>query len=65
MKAPKSLFMPSSRGLGPPYSHIVQLGDPVLRRTCESVPKDQVDSLKVQDTIRALEAALVRYVLLE
>jgi len=39
----------------PPYSHIVQLGDPVLRAEAEDVPMDKVMTIDIQKVIGSLK----------
>ena len=35
-----------------PHSHIVQIGDPVLRKPARNVIKDKIDTPLIQSTIR-------------
>ena len=56
---PRSIF--SSPRASPPFRHIVQLGDPVLRAECDPVPPAEIKSGEVQEVIRAMKFALARF----
>ena len=43
------------------HSHIVQIGDPVLRQPCHEVDKSLIKSESVQETIKSLKNALKKY----
>lgn len=45
----------------PPYEHVVQIGDPRLRKLSEPVPIDKVKSNEVQLVIKKLEHVLNKY----
>ena len=60
-KKRKSWFQPSA-GPGPPYRHMVQLGDPVLRQQCDPVARDQIGGRQVQDVLAAMQYTLDRSV---
>ena len=53
---PRSIF--SSPRASPPFRHIVQLGDPVLRAECEPVPPAEIKTKEVQEVIRNLVPCL-------
>jgi len=46
---------------GPPYQHIVQIGDPVLRQPAELVPKEDIQSENIKDVLREMKFVLERY----
>ena len=46
---------------GPPYSHIVQVGDPILRSQCEPVDPDRIRSQEIQQLIQNLVHVLEKY----
>lgn len=51
-----------SRGVRkPPFEHVVQIGDPRLRRVCEPVPVDKIKTNEVQTVIKKLELVLKKY----
>jgi len=52
---------PGVRDPKKPRGHIVQLGDPVLRRKCAEVPKEDIKKKEIRDVLSAMHAALVRY----
>merc|ERR1712013_179542 len=52
---------PGVRDPKKPRGHIVQLGDPVLRRKCAEVPKEYIKKKEIRDVLSAMHAALVRY----
>ena len=60
-KKRKAWFQPSA-GPGPPYRHMVQLGDPVLRQQCDPVARDQIGGRQVQDVLAAMQYTLDRSV---
>ncbi|KAM3956759.1 peptide deformylase, mitochondrial [Aphomia sociella] len=45
----------------PPYEHVVQVGDPTLRKVSEPVPVNQIKSNDVQNVIKKLECVLNKY----
>ena len=57
---PRSLFS-SKRLEGPPYSHIVQIGDPVLRLQCDPVDPKDIKSKEIQNVIASMKFALKRF----
>ena len=44
-----------------PHSHIVQIGDPILRTPARAVVKEQIDTPLVQNTIKELKAVIDSY----
>jgi peptide deformylase len=56
----RDLFLPRASA-SPPFDHVVQLGDPVLRLQCEPVAPDRVDSAEVRRVVDALKRAMSRY----
>ncbi|KOB73303.1 Uncharacterized protein OBRU01_07082 [Operophtera brumata] len=52
---------PSHGKTNPPYEHVVQIGDPRLRRICEPVPVDKIKTNEVQSVIKKLEHVLKKY----
>ena len=44
-----------------PHSHIVQIGDPILRTSAKDVIKDKIDTPLVQNTIKELKAVIDSY----
>lgn len=52
---------PSHGKTNPPYEHVVQIGDPRLRRVCEPVPVDKIKTNEVQTVIKKLEHVLKKY----
>ena len=57
---PRSLFS-SKRLEGPPYNHIVQIGDPVLRLQCDPVDPKDIKSKEIQNVIASMKFALKRF----
>ncbi|XP_054271854.1 peptide deformylase, mitochondrial-like [Macrosteles quadrilineatus] len=45
----------------PPYNHIVQLGDPVLRHKCKAVEKGDLQSKEFKELLHKLRKAVRRY----
>lgn len=45
----------------PPYEHIVQLGDPRLRKVSELVPLDKIKTNEIQTLIKKLEYVTEKY----
>ena len=43
-----------------PWGHMVQVGDPVLRKTCQEVPREKIQGREVQNIIAHMEATLKR-----
>lgn len=52
---------PSHGHSKPPYEHVVQIGDPTLRKICEPVPIDKIKSKEIQNVIQKLKYVLERY----
>lgn len=52
---------PSRGRISPPYEHVVQIGDPTLRKVSEPVPVDKIKTEEVQKVIKKLELVLDRY----
>lgn len=52
---------PSHGRSAPPYEHVVQIGDPRLRKICEPVPLDKIKSQEIQTVIKKLEHVLKKY----
>lgn len=52
---------PSHGRSKPPYEHVVQIGDPTLRKICEPVPIEQIKSKEVQNVIQKMKYVLERY----
>lgn len=45
----------------PPYFHITQIGDPVLRTVAEEIPKDLIKSPEIQFLIKLMKNVFKRY----
>lgn len=45
----------------PPYEHVIQIGDPRLRKISELIPPNKIKSDEVQSTIKKLEYVLKKY----
>ncbi|OWR45247.1 peptide deformylase, mitochondrial-like [Danaus plexippus] len=45
----------------PPYKHVVQIGDPILRKIAEPVPVDKIKSDEVRMVVQALKYVLYKY----
>lgn len=45
----------------PPYLHAVQLGDPVLRRKCDLVPEEAIDSPEIKFLIKFMTDVMQKY----
>ncbi|CAB3237936.1 unnamed protein product [Arctia plantaginis] len=45
----------------PPYEHIVQIGDPRLRKVSEPVPLDKIKTTEIQTVIKKLDYVTVKY----
>ena len=58
---PRSIFSPRARAASPPFRHIVQLGDPVLRLQCEPVQAADIKTGEIQEVIDAMKFALKRF----
>ncbi|CAG9795406.1 unnamed protein product [Diatraea saccharalis] len=52
---------PSRGKVSPPYEHVVQIGDPTLRKVSEDVPLDKLSSQEVQQVIKKLQFVLSKY----
>ena len=58
---PKSVFSSPRAKASPPFRHVVQLGDPVLRVECEAVQPGDIKTRQVQEVIDAMKFALTRF----
>lgn len=56
-----SRMSPSHGTTIPPYKHVVQIGDPRLRKVSELVPLEKIKSDEVQVTVKKLEYVLKKY----
>lgn len=45
----------------PPYEHVIQIGDPMLRKVSEPVPLDKIKSNEIQTIIKKLEYVINKY----
>lgn len=45
----------------PPYEHVVQIGDPRLRKVSEPVPLDKIKTNEIQTIIKKLEYVIKKY----
>lgn len=45
----------------PPYTHVVQIGDPLLRRACGDVPVDKIQTEEIQTLIKKLRYVITKY----
>ncbi|XP_063619211.1 peptide deformylase, mitochondrial-like [Cydia splendana] len=52
---------PSRGHVTPPYSHVVQIGDPRLRKVSEPVPPESIKTEQIQTIIKKLEVVINRY----
>ncbi|KAI5631252.1 polypeptide deformylase domain-containing protein [Phthorimaea operculella] len=52
---------PARGHVTPPYEHVVQIGDPRLRKVSEPVPLDKITSKEVQTVIQKLQYVLTKY----
>ncbi|XP_013187382.1 peptide deformylase, mitochondrial [Amyelois transitella] len=52
---------PSHGKVSPPYEHVVQIGDPILRKASEAVPVDQIKTEEIQKLIKKLHYVLDKY----
>lgn len=52
---------PSRGKTSPPYEHVVQIGDPRLRKISEPVPIDKIKTSEVQKVIKTLEYVTNKY----
>ena len=59
--APKSIFRSPNYRSSPPYNHIVQIGDPVLRVPCDPLDPADIRSKEVKEIIKAMKFALHRF----
>lgn len=55
----QSLWVPKT--VKPPYTHVTQIGDPVLRRVAAEVPPEMVQSKEVQFIIEKMLHVLKKY----
>lgn len=55
----QDLWIP--RTVKPPYSHVTQVGDPVLRRVAEEVPTDMIPSKEVDLLVERMVKVLGKY----
>ena len=61
-KNPKSMFPSrSSQSVLPPYNHITQIGDPVLRVQCDPLDPKDIQSKEIQSVISSMKFTLKRY----
>ena len=58
---PRSIFSSSKKRAGPPYSHIVQLGDPVLRAKCDPVEAGDIKDREIQEVINTMKFVINRF----
>lgn len=49
------------KAIGPPYSHVVQVGDPVLRTEADPVPDDMIDSKDVDMLVEQMVHVLRKF----
>ena len=62
MKRPKSIIPSrSSQSVLPPYNHITQIGDPVLRVQCDPLDPKDIQSKEIQSVISSMKFTLKRY----
>lgn len=52
---------PKHGASAPPFSHVVQIGDPTLRTVSHTVPPEKIQSDVVQEIIKKLQNVLYRY----
>lgn len=52
---------PSWGHSSPPYAHVVQIGDPTLRKASEPVPVDKIKSKEIQTVIQKLIYVLDKF----
>ncbi|CAK1542839.1 unnamed protein product [Leptosia nina] len=52
---------PSHGRIKPPYEHVVQIGDPTLRKKSEEVKLDKITTSETQKTILVLKQVLHKY----
>lgn len=52
---------PGRGHVSPPYNHVVQIGDPRLRKISEPVPVEAIKTEKIQAILKKLEFVLNRY----
>ncbi|KAF9802670.1 hypothetical protein SFRURICE_011681 [Spodoptera frugiperda] len=45
----------------PPFEHVVQIGDPTLRKVSEPVPIDKIKTTEIQTIIKKLEYVISKY----
>lgn len=45
----------------PPYKHVTQIGDPVLRNVAKEVSKDKINSDEVQQVIETMKYVMNKY----
>ena len=60
---PRSIFPSFSKSDNnlPPYNHIVQLGDPVLRQPCQQIDPNDIQTAECVEIIDAMKYCLKRY----
>ena len=58
---PKSIFSSKEEKQSPPFTHIVQIGDPVLRLKCDPIHPDDIASSEVQNIIKTMKFVLQRF----
>ncbi|KAL4707612.1 hypothetical protein ACJJTC_014717 [Scirpophaga incertulas] len=52
---------PARGKISPPYEHVVQIGDPTLRKVCEDVNEERIKSSEVQLVVKKLIYVLNKY----
>lgn len=64
-KKPKGIFGSTNSNnkslKGPPYTHFVQIGDPVLKQKCQPVNKEDILKPEIQNIIHSMVYTLERY----
>jgi len=58
---PKSIFSSQGKNQGPPYNHVVQIGDPILRQACDPIDPKDIKSPQIKNIIKCMKFALKRY----
>lgn len=52
---------PARGKVSPPYEHVVQIGDPTLRKVSEPVPLERIKSEEVQKVIQKLNYVMFKH----
>lgn len=52
---------PARGKISPPYEHVVQIGDPTLRKVSVPVPPDKINSEEVKKVIQKLNFVMDKY----